>query len=40
MIDHFTREQFEAALPVDKNTGAALWRGLGVKSEEKKPCVS
>jgi hypothetical protein len=30
MIDNFTREQFEAALPVDKNTGAALWRGLGV----------
>lgn len=29
MIDVFTRERFEAALPVHNVTGAALWKGLG-----------
>jgi hypothetical protein len=30
MIDVFTRQRFEAALPVHNLTGAALWRGLGL----------
>ena len=25
MIDHFTKEEFESTLPVDKNTGKRLW---------------
>ena len=29
MIENFTREQFEAALPVNKDTGAPLWEYAG-----------
>ena len=29
MIDHFTRPQFEAALPVHNKTGARLWGYCG-----------
>lgn len=34
MIDHFTREQFEAALPTNKKTGAKLWFYLGIEDGE------
>lgn len=34
MIDHFTREQFESALPVHRQTEAPLWAYKGVKSGE------
>lgn len=30
MIDHFTQAQFEAALPVHKNTGQTLWTRAGI----------
>lgn len=33
-IDQFTREQFEAALPVDKESGKPLWEHLGLKDGE------
>ena len=29
MIERFTKEQFENALPVDKKTGNPLWERVG-----------
>jgi hypothetical protein len=34
MVDEFTREQFEAALPINKHTGKTMWVGNGVQSGE------
>lgn len=34
MIDHFTKEQFESALPVDRKTGRRMWEETGVQDGE------
>lgn len=34
MTERFTKEQFEAALPVGSLTGKALWQGLGLVNGE------
>jgi hypothetical protein len=34
MIDRFSKEQFEAALPKHKETQKPLWRGLGLQGGE------
>jgi hypothetical protein len=34
MIDVFTRQRFEAALPVHNRTGVALWKGMGLVNGE------
>lgn len=34
MIEHFTKEQFEAALPRDKTLGTPLWLEAGLQSGE------
>lgn len=34
MIDHFTKEEFERALPRHKETGAKLWDYVGVQDGE------
>ena len=34
MIDHFTKEEFESALPVHKETGARLWDYVGLEDGE------
>lgn len=34
MIEHFTKEQFEAALPKDKHTGQPLWQPAGLQAGE------
>lgn len=33
-IDQFTKERFEAALPVSKNGGARLWKYAGIRGGE------
>ena len=33
-VEQFTREQFEAALPMHKSTGDPLWESLGLVSGE------
>lgn len=33
-VDIFTKDQFEAALPVNKNTGAVLWTAMGMQLGE------
>lgn len=34
MIDQFTREEFEAALPIHRDTGARLWEYVGIEDGE------